>query len=246
MGAVSRSGSLDESPRHEVTLTPFCIDRTEVTVAAYRACVGHGCTTPSAFHDAQGDPDAGVDEDVACNWEAPGRELHPINCVEWSQATAYCAFRGAALPTEAQWEFAARGASGRAFPWGDEVPTPSHANLCGAECASYATEHGLSAWRAIGGWRDPFATTAPVGSFRAGATPEGVLDMAGNVEEWTGSYYTPYPGASGWAAAPGARAWRGGSFCTYLPQTVRGAARGWSLLQDRHYDLGFRCATRPS
>jgi len=142
-------------PPHRVTLTrAFCLDLTEVTVAAFRACVGHGCTEPGTAED--------------CN-SLTSRESHPINCVNWHQARAYCHFVGGELPTEAQWEFAARGTDGRRYPWGNEEPA---AQLC-------SDRNGT-----------PGRSTCPVASFPS--TLHGLFDMEGNVQEWTLDGFTGY------------------------------------------------------
>ncbi len=144
-------------PLHAVRVSDFCMDVTEVTVGGYRRCVtGAGCTAPQRLD--------------GCNWDLPGRENHPITCVTWEQSSDYCQRRGARLPTEAQWEYAARGTDGRSYPWGDDGPDRQ---LC---------------W---GGHGDQIGT-CPVGSFPAGASPFGVLDMAGNVIEHIADWYGPY------------------------------------------------------
>ena len=104
------TASRDAQPSHMVTLSAFCIDLTEVTVAAWRGCTSAGCTAPAA---------GGY-----CNWGMTGRETHPINCVDWNQSRAYCQSRGGDLPTEAQWEYAARGpdAVSHLYPWGNAAP----------------------------------------------------------------------------------------------------------------------------
>ncbi|MEZ4278704.1 MAG: SUMF1/EgtB/PvdO family nonheme iron enzyme [Myxococcota bacterium] len=146
----------DEIPSGVREVEAFAIDRTEVTVAAYRACVEAGACTP---------PDVAE----SCNWAQQGRERHPINCVDWEQAKAYCAFRGARLPTEWEWEKAARGSEGRRNPWGDAP----------ADCRLAVIDEGGGNACGAGD------TTFEVGSRPAGATPEGILDLIGNVWEWT-------------------------------------------------------------
>jgi formylglycine-generating enzyme required for sulfatase activity len=213
----------DEAPPRQVTLSRYCIDRTEVTVAQYAACVeGGGCQAPvEAYSD---------DED--CNMGAPQRQQHPINCVSMRQAAAYCQWAGRRLPTEAEWEKAARGTDGRTWPWGDS-PSPS----CQLAVMS---EDGQSLGCGAG-------TTAPVGSKPDGASPYGALDMAGNVWEWTADgyeedYYSHAPNTD--PAGPDEDTYfvrRGGGWY-YTAQDLRTTAR----LSDRDTfaddDLGFRCA----
>jgi formylglycine-generating enzyme required for sulfatase activity len=146
-------------PVHGVRLSAFCIDRSEVTVAAYGRCDAAGCTAPGS--------------EAGCNALSSGRDEHPVNCVAWEQARAYCRWRGGDLPTEAQWEFAARGGDARTYPWGEALPDAQ-----------------LS-WS--GGSARPTGTS-PVGSFRDGDTPNGLVDMAGNVWEWVLDWNSIYSG----------------------------------------------------
>ncbi|MGE0822245.1 MAG: formylglycine-generating enzyme family protein [Candidatus Binatia bacterium] len=147
----------NEKPGRTVNLPAFAIDKTEVTVAAYRQCVeGKECS------------EEGLERYGSCNWGKEGRENHPINCVDWNQAGAFCQWAGKRLPTEAEWEKAARGTDGRKYPWGDEWDGRK-ANVNGTE--------------------DGYEQTAPVSSFPTGASPYGALDMAGNVWEWTADWY---------------------------------------------------------
>src|SRR5262249_8083182 len=118
----SAYGNSDEMPQHNVRLSAFCMDKTEVTVAAYQRCVD----------EKQCEPAGGKNVSQSCNRDNPGREKHPINCVNWDQAVKYCKWAGGQLPTEAQWEYAARGTDGRTYPWGNELPQASRLNACGA------------------------------------------------------------------------------------------------------------------
>ena len=128
MGSPDGQGRADEHPRHRVRSAAFCMDRTEVTVAAYRACTSRGpCTVPI---------DTSVLWGLAhthCNWGRSVTDTHPVNCVDWNQARNYCAWAGGRLPTEAEWEYAARGVESRQYPWGDAAPDGTRANLCGSE-----------------------------------------------------------------------------------------------------------------
>jgi formylglycine-generating enzyme required for sulfatase activity/thiol-disulfide isomerase/thioredoxin len=136
-------------------MQPFDLDATEVTVDAYAECVRSGeCVAPAT--------------DVGCNWGARDRGKHPVNCVDWNQAEAFCAWAGKRLPSEDEWQRAAEGAASRVYPWGDSAPARQ---LCWASTAN-------------GG-------TCEVGRFAAGDSAQGAKDLAGNVWEWTEScYYT--------------------------------------------------------
>ncbi|AUX23038.1 hypothetical protein SOCEGT47_035560 [Sorangium cellulosum] len=202
---------------HEVYLSDFWIDRTEVTVASYRRCVSAGlCNEPP----------------YASGGRRFDRPDYPVVLVSWSDAQRYCAWAGGRLPTEAEWERAARGAAGRRYPWGN-VYNPFHAN------------HGRLSFDELDDG-DGFLELAPVGSLIAGRTPDGIDDLAGNVEEWVADYYAPeYP--SGSAANPRGpdmgeeRVVRGGSFAHGRPW-LRGAARGHDAPASRRTTRGFRCA----
>ncbi len=143
-----------------VTLTPYCMDITEVTTAAYQACVAsRGCT-----------PATTTSEDRSCNAGKPDHEQHPINCVDWQQATAYCAAVGKRLPAEAEWAWVAMGREEqRLYPWGPAETDCDH--------AAYTPDPRTPACGKGGTW--------PVGSKPAGDSRDGLKDLAGNVWEWT-------------------------------------------------------------
>lgn len=117
----------EDKPEHAVTVAAFCMARTEMTVAEYDACVAAGrCTAAGALHNPH------------CNTGMSGRSNHPINCVDLAQATAYCEAQGARLPTEEEWEYAARGAEGRRYPWGSAAPDTTRLNALGRFAGSCA------------------------------------------------------------------------------------------------------------
>lgn len=140
-------------PGRAVKVDAFFIDKLEVTAAQYASCVETGgCTKIESA-------------EKGCTAAKPALARHPINCVDWYQADRYCRAQGKRLPTDAEWELAARGTDRRSYPWGNAEPGDQ---LCRQ-----------------GRTRKPSPRTCEVGSFPEGASPYGVLDMAGNVAEWT-------------------------------------------------------------
>ena len=183
-----------------VTVQPFCLDKTEVTVAAYGKCSACG---------AAGN----------CNQGKADRQNHPINCVDWMQAVAYCKHQGRELPSEEQWEWAARGgARGTTYPWGNADPGKQ---LCW-------DGEGIDL---IKGNR---YSTCPVASYPTGDAPGGIHDLAGNVWEWTTSKYDEK-----------SRGVRGGSWLDLDPAFFRASYRNYNASADRIDHLGFRCARIP-
>src|SRR5205085_785828 len=175
-----------------------------VTAAAYARCVAAGACTPARTGSQ-------------CIAGVAGREDHPINCVTFDQATAFCSWRGDRLPTEREFEFAAEGKTDRTWPWGNTSPVNEP---CWGRCA---TNEG----------------TCVVGSHPKAATPEGVQDMAGNVWEWTSVRYCPYSTPE---CADERRAIRGGGWCGRDPTAVRSAIRDGKAANDHSSEIGFRCA----
>ena len=206
----------DEKPVHEVKVASFWMDETEVTVSAFQACPSSaGCGTPATAS--------------YCNWSVGGRGNHPVNCVDWNQARAYCRWRGGDLPTEAQWEFAARGSDGRTYPWGNDAPG---SQLC---------------W---GRWLSSTSYTCPVRSFPS--TNNALFDMAGNVWEWTLDWYAPYTGSSGsyvqnpTGGSGSNRVFRGGAWDNSVAIHARAAFRNSEAPTYRYASIGFRCAAAPN
>jgi eukaryotic-like serine/threonine-protein kinase len=248
MGA--RDLAADARPPHEVTVTGFCLDRTEVTTRAYLGCVEKGeCERPP---EKVTWPGIKADQvklySSFCNSTQKDRGEHPVNCVAWPMADTFCKKRGARLPTEAEWEFAARGASQRKYPWGDDPPGSRYLNACGKECAKWFEGHGVKQGTMYED-DDGFAGTAPVGSFPAGVSASGILDLAGNVWEWTADWYALY--APDNVADPKGpptgtmRVVRGGDFTGSQPDWARPAFRWKTDPETYNHAIGFRCVVSP-
>jgi formylglycine-generating enzyme required for sulfatase activity len=226
MGSPEGEGYDDEYPQHMYYLDAFWIDQTEVTNAQYRQCVEAGAC--ELLEKCSDDPNYGADD-------------HPVVCVSWDQAMTYAEWVGGRLPTEAEWEKAARGADGRKYPWGDEFDG-SRLNFCDKSC--------LRRWR-DDSVDDGYEHTAPVGIYPAGASPYGALDMAGNVYEWTHSAYKEYPYDSEdgreevSAEEVVRRAVRGGSF-DEDNESVRCTSRfSYYPFQPHYRNIGFRVVISP-
>lgn len=194
----------EEKPAHEVCLdAAYWIDKTEVTRASYEQCVAEGVCTPTESN------------------QYSTRAEQPINMVTYFQAEAYCEWRGARLPTEAEWEYAARGPEDRLYPWGD---TFAPINVV------YATEGEM----------------ADVGSKPAGTSWVGAVDMVGNAGEWVSSLFLDYPYFAPAAEQPddteSARVVRGGSFYNFDAATVSATYRNRAQPDSAQYTNGFRCA----
>ncbi len=232
----STTGYSDERPVHKVRLRSFQLSKTEVTVAQYRKCVmSRYCTKPFSGS--------------FCNWSKSGREDHPVNCVDWFQARRFAKWVGGRLPTESEWEYAARsGGRNWKYPWGNSRASCKYAIIdegCDSKCDFKA-----------GCGKD---RTWSVCSRIAGNTVHGLCDMSGNVWEWTEDWYhTSYSGAPGNGRAVTAspkgdtplRAARGGSWssgndiniASKLPPTPRCADRYGYGPKERVPQLGFRVA----
>lgn len=237
-------------PVRKVTLSPYCMDKTEVTVAAYRVCVQAGaCPPASATVDWKGiKPEDKTKWNQFCTWGRRGYEKHPINCVDWTQATTYCEWLGGRLPTEAEWEHAARGSDGRNYPWGNEPPDATRLNACGSECTAMAQQRLDASWTAMYAGNDGWPATAPVGRYPKGASPFGVLDMAGNVWEWTADVFSDYSAEPATSPQPtrrddSPRVTRGGGWTSEVALAVRATNRFGFVSGNRINSLGFRCAS---
>ena len=237
-----------EKPAHNVTLSPYCIDTKEVTTGDYKACSDDGgCKRAGTSNHWEGiTAEESRTYDPMCNVRDPfAQEKHPINCVDWEMASTYCKAQNKRLPTEAEWEFAARGPDGRKYPWGDEEPNGTLLNACGAECLGWAKRAKVE----LGGMYpddDGFAHTAPVGSFPRGASPYGILDMVGNVWEWVGDFYHTYSKEDAidptGPAAGDKHVIRGGAWNGAYTSWVRPTFRYKDSTPKRSYGIGFRCA----
>ena len=201
-----------EGPPHAITLKEYWIYRTEVTNAMYQQCANvNACPRP----DYQS---SNTRSDYYGN---PTFEDYPVVYVSWKDASSYCRWAGGRLPTEAEWEKAARGTDERLFPWGNQPPQTSYAN--------YGTQD-----------------TEPVGSYLDGASPYGVLDMAGNVIEWVrdyfqATYYQISPEIDPLGPASGStRVYRGGAYHNQA-SAIRTVMRGSRAENHSNVDIGFRC-----
>jgi formylglycine-generating enzyme required for sulfatase activity/tRNA A-37 threonylcarbamoyl transferase component Bud32 len=255
MGARDLIASADAKPPHRVVVSSFCLDKTEVTTADYQACVDKGDCERALDHVSwPGVTDAQKKKYSSfCNAGKADRAAHPINCVAWPMAENFCKNRGKRLPTEAEWEFAARGSSQKKYPWGDDAPSGKLLNACGKECADYWKKTENEARKTMFEDDDGFVGTAPVGSFPKGASAHGVLDLAGNVWEWTSDYYAPYaetdsdkPPVDPRGPEKGEkRVLRGGDYLGSEPDWSRPSYR-WKTDPDTYnHAIGFRCARTP-
>ena len=212
----SSTGEADERPERQVYLDAFLMDQNHTTVEQY-----------ATFLEA-------TSHDAPPEWNIMSRAMHqkrPVVNVEWADAAAYCTWAGKRLPTEAEWEKAARGTDGRTYPWGNEAPTRVHANL---RKETWSNHYVLST----------------VGSYEDGKSPYGINDMAGNVWEWVSDWYdadyyktaplrNPKGPTTGMSKVVRGGSWGSGS------QGLRAAERETHVPSFQGYGTGFRCAKTP-
>lgn len=211
---------------HTVHLEDYWIDKTEVTNAQWATCVAAGgCKEP--WHN--------LSYTGKVYYGNPEYDNYPVIYIDWWMANEYCSWAGRRLPTEAEWEKAARGTDGRRYPWGSNTDFADKANFCDDSCPK---EHKNPTFN------DGFPETAPVGSYPAGASPYGVLDMSGNVWEWTATVPQEYPYVpnSGREDPEGYQhIWRGGPWSNGT-WWFRASVRYRSVNKYWYNNLGFRCA----
>jgi serine/threonine-protein kinase len=203
------SDTIDEKPVHTVTLDTFWIDQTEVTNHMYALCVQTGVCQPPKQSKSSTRTDYYTDAQY---------EDYPVIYVHWNHANTYCKWADARLPSEAEWEKAARGPDGRTYPWGEGIDQTY---------ANYDNNVG---------------DTTRVGSYPTGGSPYGALDMAGNVMEWVADWYGAYPGNTVGNIDFGTkfRVLRGGPWST-TGLNPRSADRVRFSPYTTTHNLGFRC-----
>ena len=206
------------SPPLNKRLPTFYIDRYEATVEDYARCVrDNACSIE------------GVSISYNCNWQHLGRSLHPMNCINWYQADAYCGWQKKRLPTEYEWEKAARGTDGRTYPWGNDFISADGAT---ANVADRTFERAFQKGRGSLLYNDGVQTTSKVGSFPLGRSVIGAEDMAGNIVEWTASWYSEENQRF--------KVMRGGSWYDH-PRRARTTARMKFTPESRGTQVGVRC-----
>jgi formylglycine-generating enzyme len=220
-----------ERPTNDQEFTePFWIDRTEVSRAMYAECMAAGaCTEPPGWDYYE------VEDD------------HPVTRIIWFDADNYCEWRGGRLPTEAEWEYAARGPDGLRYPWGDTMKG-DEANHCESNCDEWIHSQPGASWSLINEENDDgYGSTAPVGSFENGVSWVGAYDLSGNMVEWTSTIFGDYPydaddGREDNEDTTSSRVMRGGTYhnpTAYMHSALRRYA---PPDLDIGGDIGIRCA----
>jgi len=216
-----------EIPSFKYTLDSYWIDKYEVTNGQWAKCVADGaCQEPNLMRSTT----------RSAYYPLPEFANYPVLYVSWFMAKGYCEWAGRRLPTEAEWEKAARGTDGRRYPWGNEAVDDTRANFCDINCPK---PHANPLFN------DGYTDTAPVGSFPAGVSPYGAMDMIGNVWEWTSTIpeWYPYDETDGREAEVGfERVWRGGTWTNGV-WWQRASIRYRSVPTYWYGNLGFRCAS---
>ncbi|MFO0676026.1 MAG: bifunctional serine/threonine-protein kinase/formylglycine-generating enzyme family protein [Polyangiaceae bacterium] len=254
MGSSEETDPDDWRPAHQVTLSPYCIDRTEVTVEAYHACQLAG----DCDHAPDKNEWAGITNedrqiyDPLCNMrQLEAKAKHPVNCVDWTHAKVFCEKAGKRLPTEAEWEYAALGTAGTKYPWGNDAPSKDLVNGCGRECRASTGSVRTDAPNAASRRRRRLARRRPSARSRRDASSVGAQDIAGNVWEWVGDWYAPYaawklddpPVADPTGPEKGDyRVSRGGAWNANNAAWLRPSFRNKDNPTKRSYGIGFRCA----
>jgi len=216
MGTNDAKAAPNEKPAHEAHVATFWIDRTEVTVAAYRACVQtHKCEAPQRTAPT-------------CTYDL-GDDLLPVSCVRWQDADAFCRAENKRLPSEYEWELAARGGGAFKYPWGNSPST----------CFQAATLLRNETGRSCTGFKP-----ARVGSYVVNVSPFGAVDMAGNLEEWTSTWYVEHLASGARPTSGASHVLRGGGWLS-RPIDSRTTARNWGSSLEAGPNVGFRCAKDP-
>jgi formylglycine-generating enzyme required for sulfatase activity len=214
----------DEKPAHKVYLDNYYIDIYKVTNAAYKLCVDEKACKPPIFLNSYLRP---------VYYGDTRYDYYPVMAVDWYMAKTYCEWRGARLPTEAEWEKAARGTDGRSYPWGEDIDQ-TRANYNNNDDPKFVGD------------------TSKVGSYPNGASPYGVYDMAGNIWDWTADlynekYYASLPKVIANPLGPATgnyRVIRGGSWSSGA-SSLRSSRRSWNDPTNANIYIGFRCAQNP-
>lgn len=227
MGSIEGVGLDREHPAHQVTLSGYSIYKYEVTVAQYRKFC-------SATSRALPEFPSGYSWTGKTGWNDPALQQHPIVNVRWNDAKDYADWAGVQLPTEAQWEYAARGSQGRNYPWGGTATAADPENGWDqTKCANYYNSYNVN------------KSTWPGGSFSAGASWCGAQDMAGNVTEWSADWLD----SGGYSSSPVMRSYnvlRGGSwYLDGIEINTRAAFRIGGRPGYCSFFIGFRCTKLP-